>query len=56
MEKSNKKYQVKNVADSYAIMDASQKVLAVFSSAALGKDKAKVLAKPYCGMLDTLLD
>lgn len=29
MEKSNKKYQVKNVADSYAIMDASQKVLVV---------------------------
>lgn len=54
--KSNKKYQVKNVADSYAIMDASQKVLVVFSSAALGKDKAKVLAKSYCDMLNTLLD
>lgn len=57
MEKSNKKYQVKNVADSYAIMDASQKeILVVFSSAALGKDKAKVLAKSYCDMLNTLLD
>lgn len=56
MEKSNKKYQVKNVADSYAIMDASQKVLAVFSSAAPGKDKAKVLAKSYCGMPNTLPD
>lgn len=57
MEKSNKKYQVKNIADSYAIMDASQKeILVVFSSAALGKDKAKVLAKSYCDMLNTLLD
>lgn len=56
MEKSNKKYQVKNVADSYAIMGAPQKALAVFSSAALGKDKAKALAEPYCGMLNTLLD
>lgn len=56
MEKSNKKYQVKNVADSYAIMDAAQKVLVVFSSAALGKDKARVLAKSYCDMLNTLLN
>lgn len=37
-------------------MDASQKVLVVFSSAALGKDKAKVLAKSYRDTLNTLLD
>ena len=56
MEKSNKKYRVKNVADSYAVMDAAQKVPVVFSSAAPGKDKAKVPAKSYCDMLNTLPD